>query len=123
MENTITSNNEKSIISAVHKHGGFIDNHSGEFTRMDDNRFGPIVLCRYTHGKRKLEDVCPVYTGTVNCLNGMYVDNDGFAHLSTYSVGGNVWYGNIQKFNREYNQDDYPELFGTRTLEVIYGEI
>lgn len=69
-----------------------------------------MVIDNHDDSERKLYGVALLSNGTVGalidswcfCINELYLSNkDGRVHLSTYSVGGNVYHKDIEKYNEE----------------------
>lgn len=96
------------VAAAVKAANGYIDNHNDRFVDLDKENVEIMKFYRYNKARNgryvKAEvDIVPVYKGTLNCLNPIELAPNGKAHLSTWSIGGNVVRGDIETFNREHS--------------------
>ena len=93
------------VVEAVNKHG-LVDDHQENKVYAKDEISGFVLLA---NGK-----IAQVVKARMQCLNLVYIDNDGRAHLSKCSIAGNI-YGDlnensVKKYNTEeicqFNQDN-----------------
>ena len=107
----------KRALESLIKNRCFIDDHNGENKNLDSKL---LILV----AKNKNNDtyfVCPGFKGKYFCLNYMYADINGVAHLATASVGGvvvddtNTVEGLLSSV-KLYND----ELMGTEIVDVCF---
>lgn len=99
-------NNPEQIIEAAKKYNGIIDDHDGSFYEFSNSHsFIPTGI-----GLVKLHDEWKAFVMFDNalcyCINDMYVDADGKAHLSQWSMAGNLYPGKDENHGFDhYNKE------------------
>ena len=114
---------EQEKIMAIYKKDGFIINdHNSGTEHMPISDWAIVRLYEYDHtGKLNGMDLCPVATFTfVTCLNPLYIGKDGCVHLSTWSVGGNLWNMDIERYNHEFSADNDDGYHVIQKVELVY---
>lgn len=103
-------NNPEQIIEAAKKYNGIIDDHDGSFYEFSNSHsFIPTGI-----GLVKLHDEWKAFVMFDNslcyCINDMYVDENGKAHLSQWSMAGNLYPSKdsnhgFDNYNREIEEN------------------
>ena len=83
------------------REGFIINDHNSGTEKMPLSKWGVVKLTHLDTGE---EDLCPISMDSiVTCMNPLYVGKDNHVHLSTWSIGGNVWYLDIERYNKEFS--------------------
>ena len=111
----------QNILNVLKKNSGYIDNHDGKFHKLDE---GPwkLLIVKFTRLRRPDEmELCPVFVCRGCSVNPFYYDNkDNQVHLSTGSIGGVVYYGDIEKYNREHMEN---ECWSKDRLDLVWDPV
>jgi hypothetical protein len=92
----------RDIYEAVIKANGHIKDHHNNGSRM--TQFTHIA----TFGRPgKREVVVGLYEGTHQCLNELFIDEQGQPGLSTCSVGGNLYHPEVEMADRIHTYSDF----------------
>jgi hypothetical protein len=108
------NHDEKFILQHVFEYG-FIDDHDGK--EVNPTSVGIWTNYNETH-------IIPIYKGTF-CCNPLYVSKDDAItpiHLSTWSCGGTVIGGNVDRFNHEMSPNNGDGLHTYENIIVITKE-
>ena len=113
---------QEKIMGIYEEEGYIIKAHNSGTEKM--HRYDWAVVRLYELDKagnvRGLE-LCPVATFSfVTCLNPLYVGKDGHVHLSTCSVGGNLWNMDIERYNREFSPENDDGYHVNQRVELVY---
>lgn len=83
------------LYKEVMKQKGFINDHHS----VDPWEHHEDYVVLWQNGRKY---ICPIYPDGACCLNPLYMGDDGKPHLSTSSIGGNVYGSDIAKYNAQH---------------------
>lgn len=91
--------------------GYIIDTHNGREVKMFLKDNGIVLAKYYRYSKdengdmkENQVDLVPLFKNSPCCINPLICDNaNGEVYLSTWSIGGNVMYANIEEFNESHS--------------------
>ena len=108
----------KEILSVLKRNGGYVDNHDHKFHKIDEGPWNMFVV-KFSRLRRPDEmELCPVFVCRGCSINPFYMDyNDGQVHLSTGSIGGVVYYGDIEKYNKDHLEN---ECWSKDRLDLVW---
>lgn len=112
----------KRIMSIYKKDGFIINDHNSGTEKMPISDWAVVRLYEYDYaGNLNGIDLCPVATFSfVTCLNPLYIGEDGHIHLSTWSVGGNLWNLDIERYNREFSPENKDGYHSIQRVELVF---
>ena len=96
----------------------FINDHNSGDEKLPLSNWAIVKLTK-EDGE---EELCPASMDAfVTCMNPLYIGKDGHVHLSTWSVGGNLWNLDIERYNREFSPDNKDGYHVNQHLEMVYN--
>ncbi len=114
---------EQEKIMVIYKKDGFIVNdHNSGTEHMPISDWAIVRLYELDKAGNVCSlDLCPVATFTfVTCLNPLYIGKDGHVHLSTCSIGGNIWNMDIDRYNWEFSPENDDGYHVNQKIEIVY---
>ena len=111
--------NEKSqeILRTLKKENGFVDDHDKKFHTLTEGPW-PLTVVKFSRINRPEEiELCPVYICRACSINPFYMSDDNKVHLSTWSIGGVVYNGDIDEYNKGHATNPG---WSRDQLEIIY---
>ena len=115
---------EQEQIMAIFKKDGYIINdHNSGTEKMPLRNWAVVRLYEYDRDSLEVSavELCPVAMFSfVTCLNPLYIGKDGHVHLSTWSVGGNLWNLDIDRYNREFSPSNKDGWHSYQKVELVF---
>ena len=113
---------QEKIMSIYEKDGYIVNDHNSGTEHMPISDWAVVRLYELDKaGNVRGLELCPVATFTfVTCLNPLYIGGDGHVHLSTWSVGGNVWNMDIERYNREFSPENNNGYHVNQRIELVF---